>query len=70
MERTPTHPAAEKQQIKFHHQNADLGDGKEAKVSAPPGDLKIRQDVADLLHEFEIQYEQCLNNIGAAKKRA
>lgn len=70
MERTPSHPTARKLQVKFHHRNMDLGNGKEAKYPDVQPNPKIQQDIADLKREFETQYEQFLNNISAARKRA
>jgi hypothetical protein len=69
MEHIPTHPSAEKLQIKFHHQKIDLGNGKEAKNSDLQPNPKIQQEITDLKREFEVQYEQFLKN-SAAKKRA
>ena len=68
MERTPTHPAAKKLQVKFHNQNAELGNGKEAKHLDRQPNPKIQQDIADLKRQFETQYEQFLNNINASRK--
>lgn len=70
MERMTTHPSAKKLQVKFHHQNADLENGKEVKNSDLRPDPKIQQEITDLKREFEVQYEQFLKNISAAKKRA
>jgi cell division septum initiation protein DivIVA len=70
MERVPTHPSAEKLQVKFHNQNKDLENGKEAHRPDRQPNSKIQQDIADLKREFETQYEQFLNNISAARKSA
>jgi hypothetical protein len=70
MERIPTHPSAQKTQIKFRNQHTDLENGKELKGSDLRPDPKIQQEITDLKREFEVQYEQFLKNINAAKRRA
>jgi hypothetical protein len=70
MERIPNHPSAQKRQIKFHNQHAELENGKELKGSDLRPDPKIQQEITDLKREFEVQYEQFLKNISAAKRSA
>jgi hypothetical protein len=72
MDRIKTHPSAEKPQIKFQNQHANK-DAKPSDKTADFADLKdgikIRVECTDVEREFEIQYEQFLNNIsGKATK--
>ena len=75
-----THPTAEKPQVKFYNEDSNLGDVKDVRTMSVfnqrmdlaklQHDFKMRDEGYDVQREFEIQYEQFINNIsGHATKR-
>jgi hypothetical protein len=65
MERTVTHPSAEKLQTKFHNlgaKKAAKSTDKKVHFASLQHEFNIRDEFADVEREFEIQYEQFLSN--------
>jgi len=78
MKHINTHPMAEKLQVKFYNQDSNPADFKKSMpvfnqrtdLTRLQKDFKMRDEVYDVQHEFEIQYEQFITNIsGRATKR-